>query len=79
MSIEEVYTELTEVFEDVLDLEDLELKDETTAEDIEEWDSLNHVHLIVNIEKRFGIKFTSHEINAFKKVGDIVTSVLQKQ
>ena len=55
----EIFSKLHEIFLDVFDLDELELTDETSANDIEEWDSLSHIQLIVAIEKAFGIKFTS--------------------
>jgi acyl carrier protein len=66
---------LNEIFMDVLDLEELNLKRETTANDIEEWDSLSHILLIVNIEKQFKIRFTSREIQSWKNVGEMVDCI----
>ena len=63
---------------DVFDLDELELTDETSANDIEEWDSLSHIQLIVAIEKAFGIKFTSLEIMKWRNVGEMVTSMQEK-
>lgn len=74
----EIFNKLNEIFRDVLDNEDIELKDETTASDIEEWDSLSHIQLIVAIEKAFGVKFTSLEIMKWKNVGEMVDSLLAK-
>ena len=51
------------------------LNDDTTADDVEEWDSLSHVQLIVAIEKAFGIKFTSNEILSWSNVGQLVDSI----
>ncbi|MEM6261844.1 MAG: acyl carrier protein [Bacteroidota bacterium] len=70
---------LQEIFVDVLDEEDIVLTATTTADDIEEWDSLAHVQLIVAIERAFGIKFTATEIEAFTSVGDMVNTIEQKQ
>ena len=74
----EIYEKLNEIFCDVLDLDEIELTDETTANDIEEWDSLSHIQLIVAVEKTFGIKFTSLEIMKWKNVGEMVDSILEK-
>ncbi len=63
--------QLNEIFKDVFEDDDLEVTRETTAHDVEGWDSLMHVTLIVNVEKSFGVKFTSSEISALKKVGDL--------
>ena len=74
----EIFSKLQEIFLDVFDLDELELTDETSANDIEEWDSLSHIQLIVAIEKAFGIKFTSLEIMKWRNVGEMVTSMLEK-
>ena len=79
MNREEIFSKLNEIFIDVLDLEDeIELTDETSANDIEEWDSLSHIQLIVAIEKSFGIKFTSLEIMKWRNVGEMVNSMEEK-
>lgn len=74
----EIFSKLHEIFLDVFDLDELELTVETSANDIEEWDSLSHIQLIVAIEKAFGIKFTSLEIMKWRNVGEMVTSMLEK-
>ena len=74
----EIYEKLNEIFCDVLDLDDIELSDETTANDIEEWDSLAQIQLVVAIEKAFGLKFTSQEIVEWKNFGDMVMSIQNK-
>ncbi|MBO5594789.1 MAG: acyl carrier protein [Prevotella sp.] len=79
MNREEIFSKLNEIFIDVLDLEDdIELTDETSANDIEEWDSLSHIQLIVAIEKAFDIKFTSLEIMKWRNVGEMVSSMEEK-
>ena len=78
MSREELYERLTEVFRDVFDDEEIEIEDETTSDDIPEWDSLEHINLVVAVEKTFGIKFEMGEISKFKNVGAMVDSILQK-
>ena len=74
----EIFEKLNEIFIDVLDLDELELTDETSANDIEEWDSLSHIQLIVAIEKAFRIKFTSLEIMKWRNVGEMVDSMETK-
>jgi len=74
----EIFEKLNEIFVDVLDLDEVELTDATTADDIEEWDSLSHVQLVVAIEKAFGVKFTALEIMKWKNVGELVDSIAQK-
>ena len=79
MDKNQIMTEVQEIFRDVLDNEDIELTPETMADDIEEWDSLSHIQLIVAIEKHFKVKFTSKEILSWKNVGEMVDSLLAKK
>ena len=74
----DIYSKLNEIFIDVLDLDEVELTDATSANDIVVWDSLSHIQLIVAVEKTFGIKFTSLEIMKWKNVGEMVDSILEK-
>ncbi len=78
MEKQAVLQEVNRIFIDVLDDEAIVLGEETTADDIEEWDSLTHVRLIISIEKRFNIRFTSLEIQKFKNVGDICEAIAAK-
>ena len=66
------------LLEEVMDLDEGELEENASLEDIEEWDSLSHIQLIVAIEKEFGIKFTSLEIMKWKNVGEMVDTILSK-
>jgi len=77
-TVEEVLVKATHVFRDTLDNDDIELQPSTTADDIEEWDSLTHIQLIVALEKAFKIKFTTAEITAFKNVGELANSIVRK-
>ena len=79
MEREELYKKLNEIFIDVLDLDESpNLSDATTADAIEDWDSLSNVQLVVAIEKQFGIKFTSYEITSWIDVGEMVDCILKK-
>ena len=78
MSREEIYEQLNEVFRDVFDDEDITVNDATTADDIEDWDSLEHINLIVAVEKKFNIKFNMGEVNKFKNVGEMVDAIIAK-
>ena len=79
MDHESIKAEISEIFEDVMDLDDVALEDGTTADDIEEWDSLSHVRLIVAVERQYGVKFSNAEIDGLTKFGDIITLVLEKK
>ncbi len=65
-----VFEELRDMFKTVFDDEDLEITPEMTARDYEDWDSLAQIQLIVEAERRFGVKFTTQEMNGLKNVGD---------
>lgn len=79
MDYETVKNDIAEVFEDVMDVDDITLEDGTTADDVEEWDSLSHVRLIVAIERQFSVKFSNAEIEGLKQFGDIVRLVVEKK
>lgn len=68
----ETLDRVNEVFQDVFDNEELIVSGETTAKDIEGWDSLMHVTLIIHIEKAFLVRFTSSEIAGLKNVADLI-------
>ena len=78
MTRETAYEKLHEVFRDIFDDESIILTDETTAHDIEDWDSLEHINLIVAVEKKFGMKFTMGEVNTMKNVGEMVDIILER-
>jgi len=69
-----INVEKTEVF----DKEDIDIRDSMTANDIEEWDSLAHITLIIAIEKRFGIKFTVTELARLSNVGEMIKLIEKK-
>ena len=70
-----IYKQLADIFMDVFDLDEVILDDSTTADDIEEWDSLTHVQMVVAVEKQFNIKFTSLEIMSWSNVGQLVDTI----
>ncbi len=78
MEKNEIYKKLNEIFTDVLDLDKCNLSEDTTADDIEEWDSLSHIQLVVAVEKAFNLKFTSKEIMGWNNVGEMVNSIYSK-
>jgi acyl carrier protein len=69
---------LTDVFRDVFDDEELVIDRQTTAKDIPGWDSLMHVTLLVNVEKTFGVRFTSSEVAGLKNVGELIDLIGSK-
>ncbi|RMZ61036.1 acyl carrier protein [Chryseobacterium nematophagum] len=79
MDKNEILTKLTKIFHEELDNEDIVLSFETTAEDIEEWDSLSHIQLIVAVEKNFGVRFTSSEIQSWQNVGEMIDCIVTKK
>lgn len=78
MTQEDILSKVQNIFRDVLDEENISLTSLTTANDIEEWDSLTHIQLVVAIEKSFKIKFTSKEILSWKNVGEMVETIHAK-
>ena len=70
---------LTNVFRDTFDDEDLTIKPETTADDIDGWDSLTHIRLMLSVERAFGIRLSASEIGKLKKVGDLADLVTKKK
>ena len=78
MQFEEVLKQFNAIFIDVLDEDDIVLTMETSAEDIDDWDSLTHIQLVVGIEKHFGVRFTAAEIDSYKNVGEMCHGVIEK-
>jgi acyl carrier protein len=73
-----IHEQLTEVFRNVFADDSIEIKPETTVNDIEGWDSLSHVNLIIAIELKFGFEFTQNEIRSFSNVGEMEKCITQK-
>ena len=78
MDTASIYRKLTEIFRDVFDDDTIELTPDTTAADIHDWDSANHVNLIVAIEVSLKIKFKTIELESLHNVGNLVSLVEQK-
>jgi acyl carrier protein len=77
MTKEELLSKLTSIFRDIMDDEEINLTDATTADDIEDWDSLTNIQLIVAIEKEFGIRIKSGQIQSWSNVGEMVDDLLK--
>ena len=75
MTREEIFGKLNEVFRDVFEDDGITVNDQTTADDIEDWDSLEHINLINAVEQEFGIKFNMGQIVSMKNVGEMVTII----
>ncbi len=76
MTREAAYETLNEVFRDVFDDEAIVVNDNTTADDIEDWDSLEHINLVSAVEQAFGIKFSMGQVVTMKNVGEMVDIIL---
>ncbi len=68
----QIYARLTEIFEDVFDEDDIVITSELAAKDVDGWDSLTHIRLILTVEKAFKIKFSTSEVGKMENVGDLV-------
>lgn len=78
MQQEEIYAKLTEIFRDVLDADGLVLTPDLTAASVPEWDSFNHIHLVVAVEAQFKIKFQTAELESIQSVGHFVDLIQAK-
>lgn len=78
MNLDEIKNKLTQVFRDVLDDNSIELVRETTAADIEDWDSLSHITIIVAIEREFQIKLNLADIKPLRNVGEMLDLIQRK-
>lgn len=78
MNKEEVFIKLNEVFRDVFDDESITVTETTTADDIEDWDSLEHINLLAAVEQEFGMKFNMGQVVSMKNVGEMADIILSQ-
>jgi acyl carrier protein len=78
MDRETVIPQLNAVFQDVFDDSSLQIRDDMTAADVEGWDSLSHINLIVAVEKNFKIRLTTAEVRGLNNVGDFISLIARK-
>jgi acyl carrier protein len=75
---DEVTEKLTEVFRDVFDDDELTIFPEMTAKDVDEWDSLMHITLVLSVEKAFGVKLNAAEVGKLENVGQMVDLLVKR-
>lgn len=78
MTREAVFEKLNEVFRDVFDDEEIVVDETTTSEDIEDWDSLEHINLIAAVEQEFGMKFSMGQVVTMKNVGEMADIIMSQ-
>ena len=78
MAPDEIYAKLTPIFHDLFDDPELVLNPATTDDDVDGWDSLNHVRLVLAVQKAFGVKFSASEIDKLANVGEFVELIHAK-
>jgi acyl carrier protein len=78
MESSEILIEVTEIIREVLELPDLQVNTETSAEDVDEWDSMTHIQLIAAIESQYKVRFALGELQTLKNVGDMVELIKKK-
>jgi acyl carrier protein len=71
----QIYNRLTQIFEDVFDEDSIRVTPELSAKDVDGWDSLTHIRLMLTVEKAFKIKFSTSEIGRLQSVGDLVALI----
>lgn len=76
--MEEIYERLNDVFRDVFDDDSITVNEDTTANDIEDWDSLNHITLIDAVESEFKVRFTMGEVSGMKNVGEMAQIIKER-
>ena len=78
MTTAEIMPRLTAVFRDVFDDDSIVITAQTTADDIDDWDSIEHITLIGAVEDEFGVKFRMGEVSGMKNVGEMIEIIAQR-
>ena len=78
MDRKDILSQINEIFIDTLDNEDVVIEEVTQAKDLDEWDSLTHIMLVVAIEKNFKIRFSSKEMLSWNNVGEMIDCIQEK-
>jgi acyl carrier protein len=78
MENEALFSRVQDIFRDIFDNDELTIARETVADDVEDWDSLNHINLVTALEAEFKIRFALGELQGLKNVGDMLDLVQQK-
>jgi acyl carrier protein len=78
MTREELFDGVQDIFRDIFDEDAMVIEDTTSSDDIEEWDSLNHINLVSAIEKEFEIRFALGELMTLKDVGAMIDLMVEK-
>jgi acyl carrier protein len=79
MTEQDVYQTLSTIMQKVFNDPTMNAKPTTTAKDVRGWDSLNHIRFVLEVERAFGVKFTTSDVSKFRNVGDLVALIAQKQ
>lgn len=78
MNKNEIIKRLTEVFRDIFDDDSIVITEKTTANDIDDWDSIEHINLIGAVEDEFGMRFKMREVSGMKNVGEMIDIIAQR-
>lgn len=74
----QIYAKLTDIFRDIFDDDDLQVTPELTAKDVDEWDSLNHIRLVLSVERAFSVTFSAAQVDRLKNVGEFAELIGSK-
>ncbi len=79
MNTDEIYAEVRTIIAEILDQPDLQISADTKADDVEGWDSFNHINIVVAVEAHFGVKINTAEIEELRNVGELVELIERKR